>query len=332
MFPLTPFLTSLTVTTTAASAPIVTPLWLWGLFGAVVVAIMALDLGLLNRNAHEVKFKEALGWTTVWILTALAFNAGVFVWYGHEKAAEFLAAYVIEYALSVDNIFVFIIIFSYFHVSKKFQHKILFWGIIGAVVMRAIFIGAGVAVIHRFGWIMYVFGAFLVFTGFKLAFKKEEKIDPENNIGVKLLKKIIPVTHSADHGHFFTRIDGKLHATTLFVALVVVEMTDLIFAVDSIPAVLAISHDPFIAYTSNIFAIMGLRSLYFALAGVMDLFHYLKYGLAFILVFVGVKMLIAEHMHLPVMASLGVILGTLAVSIAASLIWPVKKSHDSHSH
>ncbi len=309
-----------------------TQFWLWAAFGVVVVTIMALDLGLLNRKAHEVKFKEALGWTTVWILTALAFNAGVFVWYGHDKAAEFLAAYVIEYALSVDNIFVFIIIFSYFHVSKKFQHKILFWGILGAVLMRAIFIGAGVAVIHRFAWIMYVFGAFLVFTGLKLAFKKDEKIDPENNIGVKILKKFIPVTHSADHGHFFTRINGKLHATTLFVALIVVEMTDLIFAVDSIPAVLAISHDPFIAYTSNIFAIMGLRSLYFALAGVMDLFHYLRYGLALILVFVGIKMLIAEHYHLPVMASLAVILTVLAASVAASMIWPVKKTHTDAAH
>lgn len=307
-----------------------TPFWLWALFGIIVVFLLALDLGVFNRNAHEVKLKEALGWTTVWILTALTFNAGIYVWQGHQPATEFLTAYVIEKALSVDNIFVFIIIFSYFHVAKKYQHKILFWGVIGAVLMRAVFIGAGVAVIHRFAWIMYVFGAFLVFTGIKLAVKKDEKIDPENNLGVKLLKKIIPVTHSADHGHFFTRINGKLHATTLFVALVVVEMTDLIFAVDSIPAVLAISHDPFIAYTSNIFAIMGLRSLYFALAGVMDLFHYLRFGLAFILVFVGVKMLIAEHYHLPVMASLGVILGTLTLSVAASMIWPVKKSHGSH--
>lgn len=307
------------------------PAWLWGLFGTVVIAIMALDLGVLNRSAHEVKFKEALGWCTVWILTALAFNAGVFVWYGHEKAAEFLAAYVIEYALSVDNIFVFILLFAHFHIPKRYQHKVLFWGILGAVVMRAVFIGAGVAAIHRFAWIMYVFGAFLVFTGFKMAFKKEEQIDPENSAGVKLLKKIIPVTHAVDHGHFFTRLNGRLHATTVFVALVVVEVTDLIFAVDSIPAVLAVSHDPFIAYTSNIFAIMGLRSLYFALAGVMDLFHYLKYGLSVILIFVGAKMLIAEHLHLPVMASLAVILGVLAASIAASMIWPVKKTH-GHSH
>ncbi len=307
---------------------------MWALFGVVVTVLLALDLGVFNKNSHEVKFKEALGWTTVWILTALAFNTGVYVWQGADKAAEFLTAYVIEYALSIDNIFVFIIIFSYFHVGKKYQHKILFWGILGAVVMRAIFIGLGVAVIHRFAWIMYVFGAFLVFTGLKLAFKKDEKMDPENNIGVKILKKFIPVTHSADHGHFFTRINGKLHATTLFVALVVVEMTDLIFAVDSIPAVLAVSHDPFIAYTSNIFAIMGLRSLYFALAGVMDLFHYLRYGLAVILVFVGVKMLIAEQYHMPVMVSLGVILGVLAASIAASMIWPVKKTHapGAHSH
>lgn len=310
-----------------------TPMWLWVIFGVVVVTILALDLGILNRNAHEVKFKEALGWCTVWILTALAFNAGVYVWYGHDKAAEFLAAYVIEYALSIDNIFVFIIIFSHFHISKRYQHKILFWGILGAVVMRALFIGAGVALIHHFSWIMYVFGAFLIFTGVKLALKKEgEESNPENSIGVRILKKFIPIVHSMDHGHFLTRINGKLHATTMLVALVVVEMTDLIFAVDSIPAVLAISHDPFIAYTSNIFAIMGLRSLYFALAGVMDLFHYLKYGLSVILIFVGVKMLIADHMHLPVMASLGVILGVLAASIAASMIWPVKKTHASHTH
>ncbi len=309
-----------------------TPFWLWAIFGIVVVFLLALDLGVFNRNAHEVKLKEALGWTAVWILTALTFNVGIFVWQGQERATEFLTAYVIEKALSVDNIFVFIIIFTYFHVGKKYQHKILFWGVIGAVLMRAVFIGAGVAIIHKFAWIMYVFGAFLVFTGVKLAVKKDEKIDPENNFGVRLLKKIMPVTHSADHGHFFTRINGKLHATTLFVALIVVEVTDLIFAVDSIPAVLAITHDPFIAYTSNIFAIMGLRSLYFALAGVMDLFHYLRFGLAFILVFVGFKMLIAEHYHLPVMVSLGVILGTLTLSVAASMIWPVKKSHTDHAH
>lgn len=305
---------------------------MWTLFGVVVTALLALDLGVFNRKSHEVQFKEALGWTVVWILTALSFNAGVYYWQGSEKAAEFLTAYVIEYALSVDNIFVFIIIFSYFHVPKKYQHKILFWGILGAVIMRAIFIGLGVAAIHRFSWIMYVFGAFLVFTGLKLAFKKDENVHPENNIGVKLLKKVMPVTHSTDHGHFFTRINGKLHATTLFVALVVVEMTDLIFAVDSIPAVLAVSHDPFIAYTSNIFAIMGLRSLYFTLAGVMDLFHYLRYGLALILVFVGVKMLIADHYHLPVVVSLGVIVGTLAASIAASMIWPAKKAHPPVTH
>jgi tellurite resistance protein TerC len=309
-----------------------TPVWLWVAFGAIVVFLLALDLGVFNRKAHEVKLKEALGWTAVWILTALIFNVGIYVWKGHQPAAEFLTAYVIEKALSVDNIFVFIIIFSYFHVGKKYQHKILFWGVIGAVLMRAVFIGAGVAVIDRFAWVMYVFGAFLVFTGIKLAVKKDEKIDPENNIGVRLLKKVMPVTHSADHGHFFTRINGKLHATTLFVALVVVEMTDLIFAVDSIPAVLAVSRDPFIAYTSNIFAIMGLRSLYFALAGVMDLFHYLRFGLAVILVFVGVKMLIAEHYHFPVMVSLGVILGVLTASVAASLIWPVKKTHTDHAH
>jgi tellurite resistance protein TerC len=307
-----------------------TPFWLWAIFGVIVVFLLALDLGVFNRKAHEVKLKEALGWTAVWILTALTFNVGIFVWEGQVKATEFLTAYVIEKALSVDNIFVFIIIFTYFHIGKKYQHKILFWGVIGAVLMRAVFIGAGVAIIHKFAWIMYVFGAFLVFTGIKLAVKKDEKIDPENNPGVKLLKKFIPVTHSADHGHFFTRINGKLHATTLFVALVVVEVTDLIFAVDSIPAVLAITHDPFIAYTSNIFAIMGLRSLYFALAGVMDLFHYLRFGLAFILVFVGIKMLIAEHYHFPVMVSLGVILATLTLSVAASMIWPVKKTHGTH--
>ena len=309
-----------------------TPFWLWALFAAVVVSIMALDLGILNRNAHEVKFKEALGWCTVWILTALAFNAGVYVWYGHDKATEFLAAYVIEYALSIDNIFVFIIIITHFHVPKKYQHKVLFWGILAAIFLRAVFIGLGVVVIQRFAWVMYLFGAFLVFSGVKLALKKEGDVDPEKMGGVGLLKKIMPITHAPDHGHFFSRIDGKLHATTLFVALVVINVADIVFAVDSIPAVLAISHDPFIAYTSNIFAIMGLRSLYFALAGVMDLFHYLKYGLSVILIFVGVKMLIAEHVHMPVVASLGVILGVLAASIGASMVWPVKKQHTSHSH
>lgn len=298
---------------------------LWGIFVLVVTGIMALDLGILNRKSHEVKFKEALGWCTVWILTALAFNAGVLVWKGTDKAVEFLTAYVIEYALSVDNIFVFIVVFAYFQIPKKYQHKVLFWGILGAVVLRAVFIGVGVAAIHRFSWIMYVFGAFLVFTGVKLAVKKDEETNPENNLGVKILRRLMPVTHSFERGHFFARINGRLHATTLLVTLVVVEMTDVIFAVDSIPAVLAVSHDPFIAYTSNIFAIMGLRSLYFALSGVMDLFHFLRYGLSVILVFVGAKMLAADFVHLPPAASLGIIVGVLAVSIAASMLWPVKK-------
>lgn len=308
-----------------------TPLFMWVLFGVIVTVLLALDLGVFNRKEHEIKLKEALGWTAVWVLVALTFNTGIYLWQGHVKATEFLTAYVIEKALSIDNIFVFIIIFSYFHVAKKHQHKILFWGVLGAVVMRAVFIGLGVAVIHHFAWVMYLFGAFLVFTGIKLAIKKDEQTNPENNIGVRALKKLMPVTHNADHGHFFLKINGKLHATTLFVALVVVEMTDLVFAVDSIPAVLAITHDPFIAYTSNIFAIMGLRSLYFALAGVMDLFHYLRFGLAAILVFVGIKMLIADFYHLPVMASLGVILGVLTASVVASMIWPAKNSHGSHA-
>jgi tellurite resistance protein TerC len=300
--------------------------WLWTIFAVVVTGMMALDLGVFHRKAHEVKFKEALGWSAVWIGLAIGFM--VLVWWlrGRQSGLEFLTGYVIEESLSVDNLFVFLLLFSFFKVPKEDQHTVLFWGILGAIVMRLVFIMAGVALINRFHWIIYVFGAVLMYSGLKMAFKSDEDIHPEANPVLKLFKKFFPVTTEYHGKKFFVRLDGKRLATPLFVVLLVVETTDLIFAVDSIPAVLAITRDPFIVFTSNIFAIMGLRALYFALAGVMNLFHHLHYGLSAILVFVGAKMLLSHWFQVPTGIALGVVGGLLALSIFASLIWPEKKA------
>ncbi|MFZ4463607.1 MAG: TerC family protein [Bacteroidales bacterium] len=295
----------------------------WIGFLAFIFLMLALDLGVFNRKSHEVKIKEALLWSAIWISIALIFNYGVYYFYGHEKGFEFLTGYLIEKALSVDNLFVFIMLFSMFQVEPKYQHKVLFWGILGALIMRAIFIFAGVALINRFHWIIYIFGAFLIFTGIKMLFHKEEKIDPEKNPLVRLFKKVFPVTHEMHGNRFFVRINHKSYATPLFVVLIIIEFTDLIFATDSIPAILAISHDPFIIFSSNVFAILGLRALYFALAGITKYFYYLKFGLAAILVFVGVKMSIAGIFHFPIVLSLLIILGILILSILASLLFPV---------
>lgn len=297
-------------------------LWGWVLFNLFVLAMLALDLGVFHRKAHEVKMKGALTWSAVWIVLALAFNAWVYHSRGPQAGLEFFTGYLIEKALSVDNVFVFLLIFTYFRVPAEYQHKVLFWGILGALVMRIIFIAAGVALIQKFHWIIYVFGAFLVITGIKMALAKDKEIHPERNPVLRLFRRWMPVTEQYEGDRFFVRRDGRRWATPLFVTLLLVETTDVIFAVDSIPAILAITQDAYIVYTSNVFAILGLRALYFALAGFMKLFHYLHYGLSLILVFVGVKMLLADVYKVPIAWSLAFIAAVLAVSIALSLLWP----------
>ncbi len=299
--------------------------WLWIGFNVFVLFMLALDLGVFHRKAHVVSFKEAVSWTCVWIALAMLFNLGIGHYMGGEKAIEFLTGYVIEYSLSVDNIFVFALLFSYFSVPPAYQHRVLFWGILGALIMRAIMIALGAALITKFAWIIYVFGAFLIITGIKMIFKREEQIHPENNPLVKWFKKFMPVTGEYRADKFFVRENGIRYATPLFVVLLFVEFSDIMFAVDSIPAIFAVTKDPFIVYTSNIFAILGLRSLYFALAGVLDKFHYLKIGLGVVLTFVGVKMLLGHTAwKIDTHLSLGVIITILAGSIVASLMWPKK--------
>ncbi len=297
--------------------------WLWIGFNVFVLAMLALDLGVFHKKCHVVTFKESMAWTVVWIGLALIFNLWIWQHFGSQKALEFFTGYVIEKSLSVDNVFVFALLFSYFAVPAIYQHKVLFWGVLGALVMRAGMIVLGAALITKFAWIIYVFGAFLILTGLKMIFKKEEEIHPENNPVVKWFKKLMPVTPDYRGDRFFVRENGVLMATPLFVVLILVEISDLIFAVDSIPAIFAVTTDPFIVYTSNVFAILGLRSLYFALAGVMDKFHYLKLGLGVVLTFVGVKMLLAHTpWKIDTLLSLGVIVAILATSVACSLLKP----------
>lgn len=293
---------------------------LWVGFNLFVLAMLALDLGVLRRKARVVTMREAAVWSAVWVLLALSFNAGVYFWRGPEAGLEFLTGYLIEKALSVDNIFVFLMIFSSFCVSPEHQHRVLFWGILGALLMRAGFIAAGATLLAHFHWIIYVFGGFLIVTGVKMALHKDTEVDPDANPAVKLLRRFVPVTERCEGDRFFVRRAGRLAATPLFVVLVLVETTDVIFALDSIPAIFAVTSDPFIVYTSNVFAILGLRSLYFLLAGVMGLFRYLKVGLAFVLVFVGLKMALADVYKIPIGVSLGVIFGILALSVLASIL------------
>ncbi len=292
---------------------------MWVGFNAFVVAMLALDLGVFHRNAKSVTVKEALAWTTVWVMLAFVFNVFVYYWFGEQKAFEFFTGYLIEKSLSVDNIFVIILIFSYFQVPPQYQHKVLFWGILGALVMRVCFILAGVELIHSFHWLIYVFGAFLIYTGFRIVFQKEGEADFEKNVVVRTMRKIMRITPTFEGDRFFVKRDGLWWATPLFLVVIVVEATDLIFAVDSIPAILAISDDAFIVYTSNVFAILGLRSLYFALAGMHSYFTYLKYGLAAILVFVGVKMCMADLYKIPIEISLAFIILTLSLCVLASM-------------
>ena len=300
-------------------------IWLWVGFNAFVLLMLALDLGVFHRKAHEIRFKEALGWSGFWIGLALVFALGVWRFRGADDATAFLTGYLIEKALSIDNLFVILLIFSYFAVPTVYQHKVLFWGILGALLFRAVFIFAGVALIQRFHATIYLLGTFLILTGIKMAFQKETKVEPEKNRLLRLFRRFVPVTADFQGGAFFTRVAGRIWATPLFVALLFVELTDLVFAVDSIPAILAVLPDPFIVYTANVFAILGLRSLYFALAGMMDKFRYLKPALAVVLIVVGVKMLTAkwlkeylgEHFNLYL---LGTVLGILGVGVVASLV------------
>jgi tellurite resistance protein TerC len=293
---------------------------LWIVFNAFVLGMLALDLLVFHRKAHAVSLREAFTWSVVWISLALIFNLGIYYLWGSEKAMEFLAGYLIEKSLSVDNIFVFIMIFSYFAVPPMYQHRILFWGILGALIMRAIFIAAGAALLSAFHWIIYIFGGFLIITGIKMFFAGDEKIEPEKNPAVVLLRRWMPITQDYQGQRFFVRIDGRRWATPLFVVLLVIETTDVIFAVDSIPAIFAITLDPFIVYTSNIFAILGLRALYFLLAGILEMFRYLKVGLSFVLCFVGIKMMIVDFYKVPITVSLAVVAGILVISILASLV------------
>lgn len=298
------------------------PAWAWAAFFLFIAGMLALDLGVFQRNSHEVKMKEALAWCGVWLTLALAFAGGIWKWRGPELGQQFLAGYLIELCLSIDNVFVFILIFAFFKVPARWQHRVLFWGIIGAVMMRAVFILVGVTVIEHFHWVLYIFGAFLIYTGVKMALpsKSEVDVDPDHNLAVRLFRKFYPVATQNEHGHFFTRLGGRRAATPLFIVLLVVETTDVVFAIDSIPAVLAITKDGFVAFTSNIFAILGLRSLYFALNGVMQLFRYLKIGLSLILCFIGTKMLIEPWYELTTTISLIVIGAVLSLSVLFSVL------------
>jgi len=296
-----------------------TPIIFWVLFNAFVLLMLALDLGVFNRKAHEISVKEALTWTFVWVFLALIFNTIIFYWKGRQQALEFFTGYLVEKALSIDNIFVFIMIFTYFQIPSKYQHKVLFWGILGALVMRVILIFAGVALIEKFHFTIYVFGALLIYTGYKMFYHNNAKIEPDKNPLIKFFKKFMPVTPDLQEDNFFVKLEGKRFATPLFLVLILIETTDLIFAVDSIPAILAITQNQFIVYTSNVFAILGLRSLYFALAGVVHRFWLLSYGLAVVLVFVGIKMLMIDLYKIPIELSLIFIAVLIAGSIFLSL-------------
>lgn len=299
-------------------------IYFWIIFNVFVLLMLGLDLFVFHRNSHEVKIKEALLTSLFWIVLALMFNVFIYFWQGEQSAIEFLTGYLVEKSLSVDNLFVFILIFNYFSVPARYQHKLLFWGVIGALVLRGIFILVGMALITKFHFLIYILGVFLVYTGIKMAFFKDTDVDPEQNPLVKWASKHLPMTRTSPDGKFFVRQNGKLFATPLFLVLIMIESTDVVFAADSIPAILAISKDPFIVYTSNVFALLGLRALYFALAGIMQLFHYLHYGLSLILAFIGVKLLLSDIYHIDMRYALLGVGGILAISIIASLLFPKK--------
>jgi tellurite resistance protein TerC len=297
--------------------------WLWVGFSLFILLILSLDLGLLNRKAHQIKYREAATWSAVWVTLAMIFAGLVFYYQGTDRGLEFITGYLIELSLSVDNLFVFLLIFSYFKVPAKYQHRVLFWGVMGALVMRLTMIFVGAALIARFHWIIYIFGAFLVYTGLRMFKQEELDIQPEDNPIVRLVTRYIPITRHYEEQKFFTRVNGRLTGTLLLLVLVIVEVTDLVFAVDSIPAIFAITTNTFIVYTSNVFAILGLRSMYFLLAGVVEKFQYLKMGLAIVLTFIGMKMLIvALDVHIPIWISLIFVAVVLLSSVVASLLWP----------
>jgi TerC family integral membrane protein len=298
----------------------------WTSFNLFLVAMIVLDLVVFRRKSHAVSMRESLGWTAVWVSLAMLFCLGIYQVHGHVRALHFLTAYLIEESLSVDNLFVFLLLFSYFNVPAKYQYKVLHWGILGALVFRAIFILSGIALIERFHWLIYVFGLILIVSGVNMARGKEMKVEPEKNPVLRLFRRFVPVADGYDGGRFVTRRSGRWLATPLLVVLVVIETTDILFAVDSVPAVLAITRDPFIVYTSNAFAIMGLRALYFTLAGLMRIFHFLHYGLSGILMFVGLKMVLSDIVNVPIVISLGIVAGMLGISVIASLLWPEKKT------
>jgi tellurite resistance protein TerC len=303
--------------------------WLWIGFNVFVLVMLALDLGIFHRRAHTVSAKEAGVWSVMWVALALVFNAGVYHFSGTKAALEFLTGYLIEKALSVDNIFVFLLVFSYFHVPAKYQHRVLFWGVLGALLMRGAMIAAGAYLIARFHWILYAFGGFLVLTAIRLATQREHAIKPEANPVIRLVRRMLPVTNVYHGQSFFIREHARWTATPLFIVLVFVELTDLVFAVDSIPAIFAVTQDPFLVYTSNVFAILGLRSLYFLLADVIGRFHFLKFGLAVVLGFVGLKMLVVDVFKVPIGISLGVIALLLGGSVFASWIFPKRAAAHS---
>lgn len=306
----------------------------WILFNVFVLAMLALDLGVFHRTRHVIQFREALGWTFVWVALAGAFAVLIY-FFGHtitgnfqrknsELTLEFLTGYVIEESLSVDNLFVFLVIFRFFAVPRSLQHGVLFWGVVGALVMRAVFILVGIQLLNAFSWLIYIFGAILIYSGIKLFRESEAEINPEANIVLRWFRKLFRVTKDYEGDNFFVVRGGLRYATPLAVVLVIIETTDLLFATDSIPAVLAVTREPFIVFTSNVFAILGLRSLYFALAGMIEVFHFLHYGLSVILIFIGVKMLVSRYVHIPIGVALGVVAGVLLISVALSLLFPKK--------
>jgi tellurite resistance protein TerC len=324
--------------------------WLYAGFLAFVVLLLALDLGVLHRRSHTVGFREAVGWTVMWVTLALVFDLALYLFLRHRlpldprllalpgfdaaavakaTALEFLAGYVVEYSLSVDNIFVFVVVLSYFRIPTELQHRVLFFGILGALVFRGIFIAVG-SVLVQYQWVLVAFGAFLIITGVRVMFAPEKEVDPEKNALIRLTRRLMPVSPRLHGKSFFTRIDGRLHATPLFVAVQFLELTDIVFAVDSVPAIFALTDEPFVVFTSNVFAILGLRNLYFMLRGAVDRFHLLKYGLGVVLVFVGLKMLWLNRLyggHFPIGLSLGIIVGVIAASVVLSLLWPNRGSH-----
>ncbi len=293
---------------------------LFVLFNIFILTLLALDLGVFHRKAHTVTIREAALWSIVWIVLAFLFNAGIFYFSGQQAGLEFLAGYLIERALSMDNIFVFLIIFSYFGVPSHYQHKVLFWGVLGALIMRSVFIALGATLIARFEWILYIFGVILIVSGWKMMIQKDVEVHPDKNIFIRLARKLFPVVPGYETPRFFLRKAGKLFITPLFLVLLTVETTDVVFAVDSIPAVFGVTRDPFIIYSSNVFAILGLRAMYFLLAGMMNSFTYLSYGLSLVLIFIGAKMLAEGFIHIPIAISLLVVAAILAISIAASIV------------